>query len=155
MSNSIDHLYAPMRPLISGVLAKANELLKQRQDNLRVVVHDTHRSWEQQAANYAKGRTTPGKIVTNAKPQESAHCILTQGGLPASMAADLWVLTPDGKLVRDAHPAWAVIPFAAYLVAGDRLAMGAAFSSIRGGDWPHLEWNGWMSLVTNGQIKVG
>ena len=31
------------------------------------------RTWEEQAALYAKGRTTPGPKVTNAPPGESAH----------------------------------------------------------------------------------
>jgi|ERR1041385_3968202 peptidoglycan L-alanyl-D-glutamate endopeptidase CwlK len=33
----------------------------------------TYRSSEEQAASYAQGRTTPGKIVTNAKPGQSLH----------------------------------------------------------------------------------
>lgn len=38
---------------------------------LRLV--DGYRSHEEQAADYAQGRTKPGKVITNAKPGESYH----------------------------------------------------------------------------------
>jgi peptidoglycan LD-endopeptidase CwlK len=34
------------------------------------------RTWPQQAALYAQGRTEPGTIVTQAKPEQSAHCFM-------------------------------------------------------------------------------
>ncbi len=40
---------------------------------LDVLTYCTYRSPEEQARLYAQGRTTPGKIVTYAKPGESAH----------------------------------------------------------------------------------
>ena len=41
-----------------------------------VRVTQGYRSYPQQAALYAQGRTAPGPIVTNAKPEQSAHCFL-------------------------------------------------------------------------------
>ena len=38
-----------------------------------VLVTSTYRDNESQAAIYAQGRTTPGRIVTNAKPGQSFH----------------------------------------------------------------------------------
>jgi peptidoglycan L-alanyl-D-glutamate endopeptidase CwlK len=40
---------------------------------LDVLVYCTLRDLDEQARLYAQGRTTPGKIVTNAKPGQSAH----------------------------------------------------------------------------------
>jgi peptidoglycan LD-endopeptidase CwlK len=40
---------------------------------LDILVTCTLRSMEDQAVLYAQGRTTPGRIVTNAKPGQSAH----------------------------------------------------------------------------------
>jgi peptidoglycan LD-endopeptidase CwlK len=34
------------------------------------------RSWAMQDALYQQGRSTPGAIVTNARPEHSAHCFL-------------------------------------------------------------------------------
>lgn len=50
-----------------------------------------HRTPEQQAALYAQGRTTPGRIVTDAQPWQSAHCV-TINGEPAAMAFDICML---------------------------------------------------------------
>jgi peptidoglycan L-alanyl-D-glutamate endopeptidase CwlK len=38
-----------------------------------VIITSTYRDMESQAALYAQGRTTPGKIVTNAKAGQSFH----------------------------------------------------------------------------------
>lgn len=46
------------------------------------------RSYAQQNALYAQGRTTPGKKVTDARPFQSAHCAMIDG-LPASQAFDV------------------------------------------------------------------
>src|SRR5690349_5519581 len=39
----------------------------------QVFLTQTYRSPDDQAADYAKGRTAPGKVVTNAKPGQSLH----------------------------------------------------------------------------------
>ena len=40
---------------------------------ISVCIYYGFRTHDEQAALYAQGRTTPGKIVTNAKPGQSAH----------------------------------------------------------------------------------
>lgn len=40
---------------------------------IKVVITSTYRDFAAQAALYAQGRTTPGKIVTKAKAGESVH----------------------------------------------------------------------------------
>jgi peptidoglycan L-alanyl-D-glutamate endopeptidase CwlK len=44
-----------------------------KKQNIDILIYSTYRDMEAQAAEYAKGRTAPGKIVTNAKPGSSYH----------------------------------------------------------------------------------
>lgn len=53
------------------------------------------RTLAEQAASYAQGRTTPGRIVTNAKPGQSAHNV---GDGLKSMAFDT-VMLLNGKIL--------------------------------------------------------
>lgn len=43
------------------------------QQGIKLRVTSGYRSWDEQAALYAQGRTAPGAIVTNAKPGDSYH----------------------------------------------------------------------------------
>ena len=52
-----------------------------------------YRTFEQQAALYAKGRTAPGDKVTNAKPGQSYHNY--------GLAADIVLLLPGGQVSWD------------------------------------------------------
>jgi len=57
------------------VRAKAEELQALcREKGLPVLITETLRTKEEQDVLYAKGRTTPGKIVTNCTYPNSAHC---------------------------------------------------------------------------------
>ena len=44
-----------------------------RDEGIELLIYCTDRPNEVQAKLYAQGRTTPGKIVTNARPGQSAH----------------------------------------------------------------------------------
>lgn len=67
MSRSLNDLRPEMRrmvdPFLDAVAAEGIDLL----------VVCTYRSPEEQARAYAQGRTTPGPILTRAKPGQSAH----------------------------------------------------------------------------------
>jgi peptidoglycan L-alanyl-D-glutamate endopeptidase CwlK len=57
------------------VRAKAERLSALCRDSgLPLLVTETWRTEEEQDALYAKGRTAPGKVVTNCKYPYSAHC---------------------------------------------------------------------------------
>ena len=56
---------------------------------IRVILICTYRSDEVQAALYAQGRTTPGAIVTRAKPGKSKHNCVDAKGAPAAEAFDV------------------------------------------------------------------
>jgi peptidoglycan LD-endopeptidase CwlK len=64
---SLNSLRPEIRPLADAFLGACSAA------NIDILVTCCYRSNEEQAALYAQGRTTPGHIVTNAPPGESAH----------------------------------------------------------------------------------
>jgi peptidoglycan L-alanyl-D-glutamate endopeptidase CwlK len=63
-----------LHPELAKRWALANdEFTKQYPELPQVFLTQTYRSDEDQAADYAKGRTKPGKVVTNARPGQSLH----------------------------------------------------------------------------------
>lgn len=124
--DSVSHLYPPFEAQIDALLLAAHEA------GLDVGLHQGFRSWEEQDRLYAKGRTTPGPKVTNAKGGESWHNY--------GLAADI-VFRVKGKWSwTESHP-W------------DQLgALGKELGLEWGGDWtrlrdrPHFEWPDKMSL---------
>lgn len=66
-SRSLDDLRPEFRALVNLWLDKCKAA------GIDVLVYCTLRSMEEQAAEYAKGRTRPGPKSTNARPGQSAH----------------------------------------------------------------------------------
>lgn len=94
-----------------------------------VLVTQALRTYEEQAALYAKGRTAPGPKVTNAQPGYSSHNFgLAVDAVPDEI--DKAGLTPDWNPM---HPAWQQILTAAKTYG---LAEGAEWRSFP--DFPHL-----------------
>jgi len=72
-SLSIDKLKV-LHPLIRQDAIDAYlEAVKHTPVGVHPYITETYRSFERQAELYAQGRTTPGAIVTHAKPGESYH----------------------------------------------------------------------------------
>lgn len=74
------------------VKEKAEQLVKNanaRLKNYKMRITEAYRSKEEQDALYAKGRTAPGSIVTNAKGGQSMHNY--------GLAIDFALFTADGK----------------------------------------------------------
>lgn len=67
MSRNLEDLHPDIIPLAVRLSFAAAA------QGINLVVTQTRRTLEEQAELYAQGRTKPGKIVTNAKPGESAH----------------------------------------------------------------------------------
>jgi len=67
VSRSLDDLTADFRTYVDPWLADCLAA------EIDILVTCTYRPMEDQAVLYAQGRTTPGRIVTNAKPGQSAH----------------------------------------------------------------------------------
>lgn len=97
-----------------------------------IVVVQTLRTWEEQAALYAKGRSRPGAIVTNAKPGYSAHNF--------GRAFDV-AFRKGQKGVSWSGP-WSKV---AQVARGLGLAWGGDWKSFQ--DKPHFEYLGGLSLA--------
>ena len=83
---------ARLHPQVRGLIRKfINDVYIKHQVQL-VIVQD-YRTYAQQDALYAKGRTTSGSIVTNAKGGQSNHNF--------ALAVDVFPLWDDGKLHMD------------------------------------------------------
>jgi peptidoglycan L-alanyl-D-glutamate endopeptidase CwlK len=67
VSRNIDDLKPEVAAMCRDFLAKC------KSEGVDILVTCTLRTNAEQAALYAQGRTTPGLIVTNAKPGESRH----------------------------------------------------------------------------------
>lgn len=65
---------------------------------LEVRVSCTYRSLEEQAKEYAKGRTSPGPVVTKARPGRSPH------NFDPSLALDFFFVDATGEARWDAPP---------------------------------------------------
>lgn len=57
-------------------------------EGIDLLIYCTYRSDAEQAIEYAKGRTTKGHIVTNARPGQSKHNHVDAEKKPASLAYD-------------------------------------------------------------------
>jgi len=135
------HLH--FRALSEKRLAALHPLLAERgramldrcaQRGLALVVTQGLRTWEEQDALYAQGRTAPGKIVTKARGGQSYHNF--------GLAFDILVLDAMGKADWDSsHPGWSQ--------AAD---VGKALGLEWGGDWqtikdqPHFQYTGGLGL---------
>lgn len=66
-SRSISDLLPQVQPLANAFIEKCKAV------GIDVLITSTYRDKESQAALFAQGRTTPGKIVTNARAGQSFH----------------------------------------------------------------------------------
>jgi peptidoglycan L-alanyl-D-glutamate endopeptidase CwlK len=99
-SREIRHLSDVMQVLYNKFNDRCRRDVELLKIGVTVLLICTHRDNEEQATLYAKGRTAPGKIVTNAKPGQSKHNATLPDGTPAAEAFDVVPLI-HGK------PVWA------------------------------------------------
>lgn len=155
-----------MRPVIAGTIETVEALLDTNfPGRFRAIIFEAAREPARQWALYRRGRrydkakrkwvvVDRSRIFTNATPDSSAHCVQTPDGKPASMAADIVILLRtkstwrgetrySGAWLWDQHPAWSFVPAAAASCGYEEIDIGAAFKSIRGGDWPHIQRANW------------
>lgn len=93
MSRKLEDLHPKVRALAENLVFIA------RGEGIDIIVTCTYRSDAEQAVLYAQGRTTPGRIVTNAQPGQSLHNHRIDGK-PASLAFDV-VPIRSGKAIWD------------------------------------------------------
>lgn len=117
------------------VKASAIEMIKRAyNEGIFVQITSGYRSFEEQTALYAKGRTAPGNVVTNAKAGQSNHNY--------GLAIDYVLLSEDGtKALWTVNNDWRRVA-----------AIGKSLGFAWGGDWtsfkdyPHLEMMGGLSM---------
>jgi peptidoglycan LD-endopeptidase CwlK len=125
------------------VKEKVLEIIKEAYDEgIYVLITDGYRSYAEQDALYAQGRTKPGKIVTNAKGGQSNHnfgiavdfCLTNKEGTAA-----YWTVNKDWKRV-------------AAIAKSKGFEWGGDWTSFK--DNPHLEYTGEIT-VTPDKPQVG
>jgi peptidoglycan L-alanyl-D-glutamate endopeptidase CwlK len=127
----ISTLLLKVQPVFANLLI---ELKKHYQEKgLECKYISGTRTYEEQAAIYAKGRTAPGPIVTKARGGESNHNF--------GIAVDVGLFLPDGRYLGDT-------PF--YRDIGKIVA---TFPTLEwGGDWkfidePHIQWKTGLTMA--------
>jgi peptidoglycan LD-endopeptidase CwlK len=113
-----------VHPRLAGLIRAMAENLVLQGVAIRVV--QGLRTWDEQAAIYAQGRTAPGKIVTQAQPGFSWHNF--------GLAVDCVPMTPLGPDWDSSHPAWSKMVAAGN---GVGLSSGAMWRTFK--DWPHFQ----------------
>jgi hypothetical protein len=130
--NVMDVISEQRLAAVHPLLADKIRLLAAQLEAQGIVIRVTQglRTWEEQEALYAQGRTAPGSVVTNAEAGYSWHNF--------GLAVD--VVPLDGSNAPDwnvSHPVWATIT-----KAGQNLGLtsGSAWRSFP--DWPHFQLTG-------------
>jgi peptidoglycan L-alanyl-D-glutamate endopeptidase CwlK len=126
---------ARLAKLAPNLAERGGKLVRScREAGVRIRVTEGLRTWAEQDALYACGRTKPGRVVTNARGGQSFHNY--------GLAFDIVLLSPSEAPIWDAqHPGWAT--------AGQ---IGVALGLTWGGHWrgfkdlPHFEMRAQLSL---------
>jgi peptidoglycan L-alanyl-D-glutamate endopeptidase CwlK len=98
-SRDIKDLAPALQVLYNKFLDKCRRDTWLLKNGISLILTCTFRSPEEQNRLYAQGRTTPGRIVTNAKAGQSRHNTTTASGAPAAEAFDIVPL-------RHGKPVW-------------------------------------------------
>ena len=120
-AQNIQTLLPEVQPLAERLVTLAAE------KGITIKVISGNRTYEEQDALYAKGRTTGGQKVTNARGGQSNHNF--------GIAFDIGVFSPSGAYVEEGP---------AYREVGK---LGKSLGLVWGGDWktivdePHFEFN--------------
>lgn len=129
-----------LEKLYPALKVKAEQLIhKLELQDIDVEVSQGLRSWADQEALYAQGRTLPGKIVTNAKPEQSWHTF--------GCAFDFDIQTSEGIDWTGNDEAWN-----ATIAAGELLGLysGSEFRTFP--DKPHFQLTGRFPVTPNAEV---
>jgi peptidoglycan L-alanyl-D-glutamate endopeptidase CwlK len=132
----IDTLNAErLAPLMPELITKAQQMIAAAAPEVTVLVTQGLRTYAEQDALYAEGRTAPGKIVTNARGGQSNHNFGT--------AYDVVPIDANGQPIwNTSDSAWSTIET---IGKGLGLEWGGDFTSIH--DIPHWQLTGGVSLA--------
>jgi len=121
--------------------AKAYQLIEQlAQQGIHVEVSQGLRTWAEQEALYAQGRTIPGRIVTRARPEQSWHTF--------GCAFDIAVFDPGGGIDWSGTSAAWDTTVRAGIALG--LVSGSEFRTFP--DLPHFQYTGRFPVTPNEEV---
>lgn len=133
-SRKIEDLHQTFQPMVRNLLEKGQVAIKNT--GWTLFITDGFRSFAEQTALYAQGRTTAGKIVTNAKAGQSAHNF----GLAVDLAFQkAGVLSYDAVLYAKIYPIARALGF----------ELGADWTGFT--DKPHFEHPNWEKLSNSSE----
>lgn len=110
-------------------------------EGINAFITCTYRSNEEQDADYQRGRTVPGSIITNARAGQSAHNCTAANAGPAARAYDFAIKTAEGSLDWDSSDG----QWQRAIHIGESLGLSSG-SCWKMKDNPHFELKDWASL---------
>lgn len=119
---------------------KIRQMATMLADEFQMRVTQGLRSWSEQEALYAQGRTAPGKIVTNARPGHSYHNF--------GLAVDLVPMTELGPDWNVNHPQWNRMVSVGTSLG---LAAGALWRTFP--DQPHFQLTGSLPVSPDDSVR--
>lgn len=142
ISKKLDDLLLPMRSRMIMFIAGCS------QRGVDIVVICTRRDHEAQAALYACGRTLPGPVKTNAKPNSSMHEFgLAVDFVPVKDGKAEWEVFSSGDLSKD----WEIVKEEAEKAGLEWAGNWKTFK-----EYDHVQYTGGLTLaqIQNGEIPV-
>ncbi|MDA1477499.1 peptidoglycan-binding protein [Bacillus changyiensis] len=138
IDRSVRNMGSGIHPVVKET---AIEVIKRSyKEGIYVQMTSGYRSFAEQNKLYAKGRTAPGKIVTNARAGQSNHNY--------GLAVDYVLLSSDGKTaIWTVNSKWKRV---AQIAKALGFAWGGDWRSFK--DYPHLEMMGGLTLS---QLQAG
>ena len=130
-ARDLNNLHPTVAYLADLLLKKANAYFNPQGYQIKVV--STLRDWSEQQKIYNQGRTTPGPIVSNAKPGNSVHN---------------WGCAFDLGVFKDSHYLDNKVPKVAEVIHKQIAPMGKNIGLFWGGDFtspkdnPHYQYTG-------------
>lgn len=132
---------ARLEQLLPALKIKGYQLIQQLSlQGIDMEISQGLRTWPEQEALYAKGRTEPGPIVTRAKPEQSWHTF--------GCAFDVDIETTSGGLDwTGSSPAWQ-----STIAAGEALGLysGSEFRTFP--DKPHFQLTGRFPVTPDDEV---
>lgn len=131
-----------LHPKLAAAIRQMAEVLALDNPPVHLRVTQGLRSWNEQAKLWAQGRTTLGKIVTNAQPGHSWHQF--------ALAADVVPLSLDEKTADwdISHPQWKRLVEVGVSLG---LQAGAEFRTFP--DYPHFQMTGSLPISPDDEVR--
>ena len=130
-----------VHPVLAGKIRQLAAILAEDRPPVILRVTQGLRTWNEQAKLYAQGRSTPGKIVTNAEPGHSWH----QFGLAVDLVPFDQANKPDWNT---AHPVWKRL-----IEVGTSLGLEAGAQWRSFPDYPHFQLTGKLPVSPDLEVR--